>query len=303
MTKSQGRPSCTVTGRTGFTLIELLVVIAIIAILAAMLLPALAKAKAKAQGILCLSNTKQLQLAWHMYAEDNRDFLVPNEDNDAGGWIQGTMDYSGSTDNTNILYLISQDTRYNARLAKYTMAPGIYHCPADMSKSRGNSGPPRVRSISMNQAVGTRIATTAAVDGPWLTGSYGQNTANAGPYRTYGKSSGIVDPSPSALWVFVDEHPDSINDGGFGLAMPANPAGTRWVDVPAQYHNNACGFSFSDGHSEIHKWRMVGPQGIPPVTYRQLTGVLTVPNNPDVMWLAKRTSAKLNGTALGFDSP
>jgi prepilin-type N-terminal cleavage/methylation domain-containing protein/prepilin-type processing-associated H-X9-DG protein len=287
-----------VTGRTGFTLIELLVVIAIIAILAGMLLPALAKAKAKAQGILCLGNTKQLQLAWHMYTEDNRDLLVPNEDNAAGGWIQGWLDYNGAQDNTNILYLISEDPKYNARLAKYTKAPGIYRCPADMSKSRGRTGDPRVRSVSMNQAVGTRLTSTAPVDGPWLTGTHGGNTALKGPYRTYGKSSDITDPSPSSLWVFVDEHPDSINDGGFGVAMPASAADTKWVDVPANYHNGACGFSFADGHSEIHKW--IRQEGIPKVKYQMMTGLITVRNSPDVIWLAKRTSSRVDGTPLPY---
>jgi len=295
--RRQCRPARPVTGRTGFTLIELLVVIAIIAILAGMLLPALAKAKAKAQGIMCLSNTKQLQLAWHMYAQDNNDFLVPNQDDALGGWIQGWLDYNGAQDNTNILYLISEDTRYNARLAKYTKAQGIYRCPADLSKSRGRTGPDRVRSIAMNQAVGTKIA-GGAVDGPWLTGSHGGNTANNGPYRTFGKSSAIIDPSPSMLWIFVDEHPDSINDGGFGVAMPASPAATVWVDVPANYHNGACGFSFADGHAEIHKW--IRQEGIPKVKYQTMSGLITVRNNPDIMWLARRTSSKLNGQPLPF---
>ena len=268
----------------GFTLIELLVVIAIIAILASLLLPALAKAKTKAQGISCMSNGKQLQLAWHLYAGDYSDLLPPNEDNANGGWIRGWLDYAGAPDNTNILYLI--DPRY-AKLAPYTQTPGVYKCPADKSKSRGRTGEPRVRSIAMNQAVGTKL-NNMPLDGPWLTGSYGANTAARGPWRTYSRLSDITDPSPSMLWVLLDEHPDSINDGGFAVSMAKS---TTWVDVPANYHNGACGLSFADGHAEIHKW-ISGT--IPKVSYVGMQGLINSPNNKDVLWMQQRTSAPLN---------
>ena len=280
----------------GFTLIELLVVIAIIAILAGLLLPALAKAKTKAQGILCMSDTKQLMLAWYLYATDNNDILVPNEDNASGGWIRGWLDYNGATDNTNILYLI--DVRY-AKLAPYTQTPGLYKCPADQSKSRGRTGLPRVRSLSMSQAVGTKLsAGSPPVDGPWLTGTYGQNSATRGPYRTYGKLSLITDPSPANLWILLDEHPDSINDGGMAVALWASASATKWIDVPATYHNGACGLSFADGHSEIHKW--LRQDGIPKIKYQTMSGLISVPNNPDIIWMAKRTSARVDGNPLPY---
>jgi prepilin-type N-terminal cleavage/methylation domain-containing protein/prepilin-type processing-associated H-X9-DG protein len=270
----------------GFTLIELLVVIAIIAILASMLLPALSKVKTRTQGTYCMNNLRSVMLAWKMYPDDNSGWLVPNEDNATGGWIRGWLDYSGSADNTNILYLIDQ--RY-AKLAPYTKSPKIFRCPSDLSRTLGKRGDERVRSIAMSQAVGPDNSNRDVGRGGWLPHP---------PYRVYTKDSQIIDPPPAMLWVMVDEHPDSINDGGFGVAMPTAISATRWVDVPAKYHNNACGFSFADGHSEIHKW--VRPAAIPNVTYVGLGGVLSVPNNQDVIWVAKRTSAFMNGKPLPY---
>jgi len=273
--------------RTGFTLIELLVVIAIIAILAAILLPVLAKARTRAQATYCMNNLRQIMLAWKMYPDDNSGWFPPNEDNQFGGWVRGDLDYSGSSDNTNILYLI--DPQY-AKLGPYTKSPAVYHCPADLSRSLGRRGDPRVRSVSMSQAIGPdRDNSDKRNRGRWLPHP---------PFRVYMKDSQLTDPPPSLLWVMIDEHPDSINDGGFAVQMPATEAATQWVDVPANYHNNACGFAFADGHSEIHKW--LRPGAIPPVTYVQMSGLINTARNPDVIWIAKRTSARADGKPLPY---
>ena len=151
---------------TGFTLIELLVVIAIIAILAATLLPVLAKARTRAQATYCMNDLRQVLLAWKMYPDDDNGWFPPNEDNSFGGWVRGDMDYSGSSDNTNILYLI--DPRY-AKLGPYTKSYRVYKCPADQSRSLGRRGDPRVRSISMSQAIGPdRNNTDRSPRGQWL---------------------------------------------------------------------------------------------------------------------------------------
>lgn len=266
----------------GFTLIELLVVIAIIAILAAMLLPALSKAKTKAEGIGCLNNLKQLQLAHAMYAGDFSGKLVLN----AGGflvttssWVTGWLDWGAgqpSGVNTNPTYLI------DGALGPYTARSlGIYKCPAD--KIPGNTGP-RNRSISMNGFVGDYYQTM------W-------NTYGLTSYRLFLKESEFNRPGAAMTWVFIDEHPDSINDGLFGTRMPAVnawPAGNNsWDDVPASYHNSACGLSFADGHAEIHKW--LDPQSKPLIRKAppaQSPGAGTGTTSPrDHPWLQARTSA------------
>ncbi len=256
----------------GFTLIELLVVIAIMAILASLLLPSLVKAKIKAQGLACMSNLKQLTGAWWMYADDNADRL-PGPDS----WVSGWLDFNGgNSDNTNLLYLI--DARY-AQLGPYTRSPGIYKCPADLSAVIiGGRRYPRVRSISMN--------TTLGDDGMgnnyrWWTGTP--------PYRRYNKRTDIIAPQPSQLWVLVDEHPDSINNGDMAVKCDAVGPAAEFVDFPASYHNGACGFSFADSHAEIKKW--LDPRTKPPVTYTGNIASRASPNNPDIAWMQLRTSA------------
>ena len=265
--------------RRGFTLIELLVVIAIIAILAAMLLPALTKAKIRAQGTGCMNNTRQLQLAWRMYAEDNRDqlpFAYALGANAPYVWVQGNIDDVNVT--------ASDNWNYETTIKKGVIWPycgnsvGIFHCPSDPSYGQNPQGlrVPR-RSVSMSNWIGGNG------DSPNnnYKGGWGLNSPNSSVAR---KMANIITPGPALTFIILDERYDSINDAYFVTEMDGypNPSTTKIVDYPAYYHNGACGFAFADGHSEIHKWR--DPRTMPP--YKPgLPLNQPSPNNQYVTWM------------------
>ncbi len=262
---------------SAFTLIELLVVIAIIAILAAMLLPALGKAKEKAQGAMCMNNTKQLRIAWRIYADDNKDRLTGA---DAAGfgpaWVTGFMDFTSNPINWDI----NNDITKSPLWPYCGKSAAIFKCPADRSTVLNNAGVrvPRVRSMSLNGYMG------------------GEDPANvtmvlAGIFRVFAKWTDVT--QPSKMMTFLDEREDSINNGWFGVNMSGmphgaavvNPSAWAFFDFRAFYHNRAAGIAFADGHSEIHRWR--DGRTMRPIGN---TSIVVLPgtasgSNQDVFWI------------------
>ena len=299
------RPQPGGTNRQGFTLIELLVVIAIIAILAALLLPALAKAKTKAQGIYCMNNTHQLMLAMILYTHDYTDFFPPNPDDGNTiqyyNWVGGEAGVGEA--NEYDPDILKDPTR--SLLVPYQGARvSIYHCPADMRPAGTPDGfsasdpalkgtkIPNARTVSMSQAVGTNPykGGRGPVDGPWLDGNH-SHKANQ-KWLTYGKSSDMTRPGAANTFTILDEDKNSINDGGFGTVGPQVPPDYKMIDWPGTYHNGACGIAFGDGHSEIHKWKDSR-------THDFANGTPNQDGNQDIWWLAVKASALVSGPDFG----
>jgi prepilin-type N-terminal cleavage/methylation domain-containing protein len=297
--------------RGAFTLIELLVVIAIIGILSALLLPVLAKDKQKAQGIVCMNNSRQLALGMQLYSHDYQDFYPPNPDDrntmDGYNWCPGDVrgglaDLPPGPDTFNPTILRNEK---KCLVVPYVKNIAIFKCPADLRSGpySGNDPAlagkivPAARSISMNQGVGTIDPAFAAnpgandhdgvprlpVNGPWLNGHHSHRHNH--PYATFGRGADFNAVSPSQIFLTLDENQRSINDGAFGVSA----AVAMWIDFPANYHHNSCGFSFCDGHAELHKWRTgalnPGPNG------RMVPRVAA--DNPDWQWLRDHATARV----------
>ncbi len=287
-----------------FTLIELLVVIAIIAILAALLLPALNKAKLKAYGIQCMNNHRQLAIAWKMYVDDNHDFLPyashwpygpANLDEESKhAWVSGQMDFDpGNRSNWDV----NQDLAKSPLWTYCGKNAAIWKCPADHSfVTVSGVQLPRVRSMSMNFWIGGFVGYDGGLSGGigWVNPPVPPGTIGGNPWRVFLKMNEFVNPGPAEIFLLLDMREDSIDWGNFATDMrgwPDHPEQAGFYDLPGSYHHRAGGFSFVDGHAELKRW--MDDRTMPPLMSSGLIpDQYSSPNNPDVAWLQQHATRR-----------
>lgn len=265
--------------RSGFTLTELIAVMVVLSLVAMLAPPLLGRNHSSSSAAVCLGNLRVLTTAWQLYASENRDRLVLNYDGgdailgtvanrpDAAPWASGWLTWGTETDNTNRLFI--RNEKY-ARLAPYILQPeNVHKCPSDTYLSavqRGKGWAERTRSYSMNFTIGMGGRLT----GPWDTN-----------YTRVKLLSALINPLPSESSLFLEEHPDSMNDPGL---FP--PIQNGWVDTPGNFHDNACSVSFADGHAEIHTWKASLRDN--PIRYGA-TGLRVNPGDLDRTWVSYRS--------------